>query len=102
MLGFMHYADARFGWWDDRETAVNKARAYSDRALELDPENPDACAMAGPVLLLQDRYDEAAAYARRAVRLAPGSADTATLTGFVLATSGFPEEGVAEAKGRWP
>jgi adenylate cyclase len=98
MLGFMHYADARFGWWDDRETAVSKARAYSDRALELDPENPDACTMAGPVLLLQDRYDEAAAYARRAVRLAPSSADVATLGGFVLAASGFPEEGVAEGE----
>ena len=26
MLGFMHCLDARFGWWDDRETAIEKAR----------------------------------------------------------------------------
>ena len=26
MLGFMHCLDARFGWWDDRETAIGKAR----------------------------------------------------------------------------
>ncbi|HTK86169.1 MAG TPA: adenylate/guanylate cyclase domain-containing protein, partial [Nitrospiraceae bacterium] len=32
-LGFLHCLDARFGWWDDRETATDKARAYADRAL---------------------------------------------------------------------
>ena len=37
MLGFMHCLDARFGWWDDRETAIAKATAYADRALEIDP-----------------------------------------------------------------
>jgi adenylate cyclase len=26
MLGFMHCLDARFGWWEDRETAIAKAR----------------------------------------------------------------------------
>jgi adenylate cyclase len=40
MLGFMHCLDARFGWWDDRETAIIKARAYTDEALELDPTTP--------------------------------------------------------------
>ena len=98
MIGFMHFVDARFGWWDDRATAVKKGRTYADRALELDPENPDASTTAGLVLLFQDRWDEAAAYARRAVRLAPNSADAATLACFVLAMSGFPEEGVAEGE----
>jgi adenylate cyclase len=27
MIGFIHYLDARFGWWDDRETAIEKARS---------------------------------------------------------------------------
>jgi adenylate cyclase len=33
MLGFIHCLDARFGWWDNRETAIIKAQAYADRAL---------------------------------------------------------------------
>ena len=41
MLGFIHCHDARFGWWDDREAAIVKARSYADRALELDPNNAD-------------------------------------------------------------
>jgi len=98
MIGFMHYADARFGWWDDRATAVKKGRTYVDRALKIDPENPDACTTAGLLFLFQDQWDEAAAYARRAVQLAPNSADVATLACFVLAMSGFPEEGVAEGE----
>ena len=43
MLGFMHFADARFGWWDERDTARAQGRgAYIERALAIDPENPDA------------------------------------------------------------
>jgi len=96
MLGFMHYADARFHWWDDREIALDKARAYADRALELDPDNADAYTTSSLVLLLRGRYDEAVVDARKAVRLAPGSADAATFACFVLASSGYPEEAVGQ------
>jgi tetratricopeptide (TPR) repeat protein len=65
MLGFMHCLDARFGWWDDHETAMGKARAYSDKALEIDPDNADAHTASSLILLMQRRYDEAVADARR-------------------------------------
>ena len=96
MLGFMHYADARFGWWDDRETALGKARAYADRALELDPENADAYTTSSLELMMKGRYDEAVEHAKRAVQLAPGSADAATFACFVFASSGYPEEALAQ------
>jgi adenylate cyclase len=96
MLGFVHYADARFGWWDDRNTALGKARAYADRALELDPGNADAYTTSSLILLLQGRYDEALTDARRAVELAPGSADAATFACFVLASSGYPKEALRQ------
>jgi len=92
MLGLIHYIDARFGWWDDRETALGKARRYTDRALELDPENPDANITSSVTLLLEGRYDESAADVRKAVHLAPGSADVASFACFVLAFAGYPEE----------
>jgi adenylate cyclase len=91
-LGFMHCLDARFGWWDDRETALGKARTYTDKALELEPANADAYRTSSVVLLAQGRYDEAVVDAKRSVQLAPGSADVAELASFVLASSGFPEE----------
>ncbi|MGD0533806.1 MAG: tetratricopeptide repeat protein [Methyloceanibacter sp.] len=94
MLGFMHCVDARFGWWDDRETALGKARTYTDKALELEPANADAYRTSSVLLLAQGRYDEAVVDAKRSVQLAPGSADVAELASFVLASSGFPEEAV--------
>ena len=98
MLGFMHCLDARFGWWDDRETAIDKARAYADRALGIDPDSADAYTASSLILLLQKRYDEAVADARKAVQLAPGSADAAELASFVLTPSGYPDEAVIESE----
>jgi adenylate cyclase len=98
MVGFMHYVDARFGWRDDRQTALAKARAYADRALELDPDNSDANTTSSFTMLLEGSYDEAAVRARRAAQLAPGSADAASFACFVLAFAGYPEEAVAHGE----
>jgi adenylate cyclase len=98
MLGFMHCLDARFGWWDDRETAIEKATAYANRALEIDLGNADAYTTSSLILLMQRRYDEAVADARKAVQLAPGSADAAELASFVLTPSGYPEEAVVQSE----
>ena len=49
-----------------------RCRAYTDRALALDPKNPDADTASSLVMLLEGRYDEAAVHARKAARLAPG------------------------------
>ncbi len=98
MLGFMHYADARFGWWDERETALRKAREYADKARALDPHNADAYTTSSLILMVQKRFDEAVVDARKAVELAPGSADTATFACFVLASAGYPEEALVHIR----
>lgn len=98
MLGFMHCLDARFSWWDDREIALSKARAYADTALQLDPANADAHRTSSLIFLFQRRFDEAVIEARRAVQLAPGAADVAELASFVLAPSGYPEEAVVQGE----
>ena len=94
MLGFIHCLDARFGWWDDRETAIIKARAYADRALQLDPNNADGHIALGLLSWLRGQYDDAIYNARKAVQLAPGSTDVAELASFILTPSGSPEEGL--------
>jgi adenylate cyclase len=95
MLGFIHCLDARFGWWDNRETAIIKAQAYADRALQLDQNNADGYITLGLLCWLREQYDEAVLNARKAVQLAPGSADVAELASFILTPSGYPEEGLA-------
>lgn len=90
MLGFVHYVNARFGWWDDRETSLVKARRYVGQALEIDSENSDANSVLSMASQMQRRFEEAQVHARRAVKLAPGSADAASFACFVLAFSGLP------------
>ena len=97
MLGFLHCMDARFDWWNERETAIGKARAYIERALEIDPNNADAHVASSTLFWLNERYDEAAAEARRAILLAPGSADVADISCHILAPCGYPEEALAQS-----
>jgi adenylate cyclase len=65
MLAFIHCLDARFGWWDDRETAIDKARTYADSALEIDPGNADAYTASSLILLMQGHHDGAVGDARK-------------------------------------
>ena len=58
MLSSVHCLNARFGWWDDRETALATARKYADRALELDPENADALTTSSIALMMKGRHDK--------------------------------------------
>ena len=95
MLGFLHNLDACFGWWDDRETAIGKTRAYVERALAIDPNIADAYITLGFLSIWQDAYEEAASQARKAIELAPGSADILNRASFVLGPAGYPEEAVA-------
>jgi adenylate cyclase len=98
MLGLIHCLDARFAWWDDRDTALGRARGLTDKALELEPANADAHITSSSIFLFQERFDEAVRDARRAIELAPGSAYVAELASFILAPSGFAEEAVIQSK----
>ncbi|HSF94847.1 MAG TPA: adenylate cyclase, partial [Thermohalobaculum sp.] len=93
-VGFMHYVDARFGWRGSREARLNKAIEFTDRAMELDPENADANISTAFTRLWSRKFEEAAALARRATELAPGSAEVVSLACFVLAFAGYPQEAV--------
>jgi adenylate cyclase len=96
MLGFLHFVDARFGFWDDRQTALRKGSAYVDKALSLDPENADAQMTHSLLLLLQRRFDEAVAAARQAIAHGSGSADNVQFASFVFANAGLAQEAVEQ------
>lgn len=95
-LAFIHASDARFGWWEDCETALRKGEAYVERGLAIDPTNPDIHTSSSMLLLVRRRHDDALAEARKAVDLGPGSADVATFASFVFTCSGHAEEAVQQ------
>ncbi len=98
LIGVKHYGAARFGWWDDRETALAKARSCAARALELEPENADGFITSSLVSLAEESFDAAAEQALRAVDLAPGSADAASFACMVLGCSGHAAEAVSQGE----
>jgi adenylate cyclase len=95
MLGMLYYLDARFGFWNGRDTALSKALAHVDRAFELDAQSADAHMVVGLLSLLQRRHVEAVASARRSLEFGPGSADVAAFASFVFANSGLGRDAVA-------
>jgi adenylate cyclase len=94
MLAFMHNSDARFGWWDDRATALAKSKERLARAFELDPNNADAHLFAGMVANLERRFDDSVAEVRLAVSLAPGSVDIAAFAAAMLTLAGIHDEAI--------
>ena len=96
MLGFLQYANARFGLWDDRETALRKGGAYVDKALSVDPENSDAHLTRSLLLMLERRFDDAVLAARKAIEYGPGSADVAVFASFVFDNAGLVQEAVMQ------
>ena len=95
LLGFLHFSDARHGWTgEDRESALRTAEAYVDRALEINPDTPDAYRAASGILLLKSRFDEAAAAARNAVKIGPNLPDVLAFGAFVLTCCGYAAEGI--------
>jgi adenylate cyclase len=97
-MALFRYADARFGWWDARETALNKANAHVQTALAKDPQNGEAHLVAGLLSMLQKQFDQAVAEGQRAVELSPGSADIRMFASFILACAGRPEDALTQIK----
>ncbi|MGH7124089.1 MAG: tetratricopeptide repeat protein, partial [Stellaceae bacterium] len=94
MLGFAHAADARFGWWDEREVALGKAEAYTERALAIDPQNPDAHRTRAAILMARARFDDAIVAIREAVACGPNLPDVLDFASFVLAGCGRAAEAI--------
>lgn len=95
LLGFMYFSDARHGWTGEaREAAIDKAEFHVERALEIDPEDPDAHRGAAAILLIKSRFDEAVDAIRKAVKLGPNLTDVLSFGALILACSGRATEGI--------
>jgi adenylate cyclase len=94
MLGMLYYLDARFGFWNDRETAVRKGTEHVTAAQSLDPECVDAHTVLALLRLLQGQHVDAVAAARSSLRFGPNSADAAAFASFVFANAGLGQDAV--------
>jgi len=93
MLGLTHWTDAiNEGWSDLREASLARALEANDRALTIDPSNPDALASLGLIKLTSGNHDEALALSEKAVALAPNLANNMAIAGVITVYCGKPRE----------
>ena len=98
MIGWTYCLDARFGWREDRTTALSKAGAYLKSALHNDPNNADALIFSANLSGIKGCFDELVIDSHRAVELAPNSADVVNLASFGLTAGGRPEEAIRHSR----
>jgi adenylate cyclase len=93
-LGFAHVWNARFRIWGERSAALAEATHHVERALELEPDYPEATLNLAMIRLIQGRFGEAEEAARRSVLLQPSSPKIANFAAYVLTATGHPDEAI--------
>jgi len=93
-LGYTRLAAAFSGWTEQVVEAVEQARQYGQKALELDSGNAEAHALLGSVYLNLNQGTRAITEIRQAIALNPSDANSYALLGGALTYSGQPADGV--------
>jgi TolB-like protein/Flp pilus assembly protein TadD/tRNA A-37 threonylcarbamoyl transferase component Bud32 len=83
-------------YWDASRSNLEQADSYSQKALELNPEMPEAITSRALVLSLSQRYEEANANYERAIRLGPNLYEPHYFYGRALFQQGKHEAAVRE------
>jgi len=98
LMGSTHWADARFGWSDDRSQSIKKGKEFAHRALSIDGESYAGLAALSTLYLLEKRYDRAVALRERAYSSRPNSASANALLALTLSLVGREEEALPYMK----
>ncbi len=94
-LGWAYIFDYFNRWSDDPDSSLRLARQNVDQAVEKDPNEPFARAMAGLAALLQKDFDRATSEVEIALSLNPNYAFAYNCLGSIHTYSGRPLEAIA-------
>jgi adenylate cyclase len=101
VLAWAHLARGEYYLWLNGGVGdgdLERGLAWAERALELDPEEPEAQGALGLVTVLLGEGERAVVAARRALELAPGRPDLLLWLGQVLNHAGRNEEAIPVLK----
>ncbi len=87
--------DFRFDWNDASDRVLERATALARKAVELDPDLPQAHMVLGTLEVFQRQHDAAIAAAEKAIALDPNYADAYVLMAISLSYAGRAAESVA-------
>ena len=93
-LGSTHFVDRQYGWTESRSESWKRYVECIEKALTLDPGDPEVNVVMGQIHLYQRQYDEAIARAEKAIALGPNNAAVYAHAGWYLLFVGRFEEAV--------
>lgn len=92
-LAFAEWRSAQFGWDDERPAElVRRAREHADRAIELDPGEPDAYYVSGLIAYSSGEVARAEEALRHCLRLSASHAPAHGLLALIRTRRGYPVE----------
>ena len=93
-MGWTWFDEWPFGWSEDK-MVLEKALHLSERAIDLDPNLPEAYSLLSCTYLWMEEHEKAEEVINRLLAIAPNNADALAFYGYILAFSGRAEEAVA-------
>ena len=97
-LAFTHNLDYNFGWSEDVDASLNRAREASLQAIALDDSDNRARTTLGWTYVYQGRVDEGVTEIERAVRLNPNDAGVLARGGYALTYQGEFENAIDQVE----
>jgi adenylate cyclase len=94
ILGWTHWADARYGWIESPPESIKMAFKYAQKAIEIDDSLDHAHTLIGGVYFLRHQYEKAMAEAERAIALNPNGANNYSFMAGLIGCMGRWEDGI--------
>jgi TolB-like protein/tetratricopeptide (TPR) repeat protein len=95
LLALTYVAEARQPWSASQDDAIRIGLGVIDRAMKLNPDNPEVLSALGDFLLMQNKHEKSENAHRRAVALGPNIADIHVYLAFVLNMRNKPKEAIS-------
>ena len=92
LMGSTHWADARFGWSDNRSQSIEKGKQLANMALSIDSKSYGGLAALSMLSLLEKKYDRAVELREQAQSSRPNSASANALLALTYSLVGREEE----------
>jgi adenylate cyclase len=94
-LGLVEFAKVSYGWTEFPGQTLERAFAYGQKAIKLDPNNTKAHELLSSVYTFQNKFDLAIIEAQQALKLNPNSSTIYSQLGWALLWSGMVDESIS-------
>ncbi len=98
IMGWVHWLESVFNWSTDSKKSLGLALEAAEKAVELDPQNPEGYSLLGSTYLVLGDIDRAIEMCKRAIEIAPANSYGVAILANALIDSGEIKQGIVKIK----